>query len=204
MNALLAEGSRFVSTLPGVPEGSSVHCYPCRLLKYGDLCVGRRVASTVRDKLSAEGALTVSNQRGGQRANLTIKFRQEGEELSTQSGKYASEIFTCVRFNPQGQLCLTLSRPHTFRTSIQEVLVKHSHYGHHDTACTETVALTDYCTFNDDSQMTGSPRQLSVSEGRMILIKKLLSRILNHTGHYIKESQLAEKVKIHNEMCIIL
>ena len=74
MNALLAEGSRFVSTLPGVPEGSSVHCYSCRLLKYGDLCVGRRVASTVRDKLSAEGALTVSNQRGGQRANLTINF----------------------------------------------------------------------------------------------------------------------------------
>ena len=55
--------------------------------------------------------------------------------------------------------------------------------------------------------MTGSPRQLSVSEGRTILIKKLLSQILSHTGHCVKENQLAEKVKkFHKayEICIIL
>ena len=62
MNALVAEGSHFVATLPGVPEGSSVHCQPCKSLKYGDLWVGRHVATPIKNQLSAEGALTVSNQ----------------------------------------------------------------------------------------------------------------------------------------------
>lgn len=55
----MTEGSRYVSTLPGVSAGSAVHCRPCRSLKYGDLWIGRDVATAIKNQLS-EGAFTVS------------------------------------------------------------------------------------------------------------------------------------------------
>lgn len=115
----------------------------------------------------------------------------------TCSGKYGSDVFSCGRFNPQGQLCLSLNRPHVFRQSTTEVLDRCSGYGHQAMICTIPTVLTDHCTcpcsVGVESGVTGfSYRQLSVSDGRMILIKKLIVQILRRNGHCVKESQLEE------------
>ena len=59
---LLTEGVSFVSALPGAPEASKVQCRPCRLLKYGDLWVGRDVAAAIRANLPGEEALSVRHK----------------------------------------------------------------------------------------------------------------------------------------------
>ena len=114
-----------------------------------------------------------------------------------------SDIFTSVRLNPQGQLCLSLNRPHIFREAVQEVLEKKSKYGHENAACRQSPNTADYyihsCIFVDDDQgVKGSPhcrRQLSVTEGRILLIEKLILSILHGAGYKTQDSSFTKHVK---------
>ena len=112
--------------------------------------------------------------------------------------KYSSDVFSAVKFNPQGQLCLSLNRPFTLRKIIEKVLDRGPCYNSPNTRLT---VLTSYTRLSEEESLgkAVSSQQLSVSEGRIILVKKLLSRILSLTGHCVRESRLtdySEEVKL--------
>lgn len=112
-----------------------------------------------------------------------------------------SDVITSVRRNPHNQLCLALNRPRIFRTALHKLLETNSEYGLRDATSTHMTLVTHYLTSpeGDDPGMTGShspQHQLSVSEGRLLLIKKLLIRILKKTGHSVKECQLTNTVMV--------
>ena len=109
------------------------------------------------------------------------------ERLSNYVGASQQEVdsgggtFTTAKINPQGQLCLSLNRPHTFHKCIKEILTK-ANSPCDNIAHDQTLIITDH-----EQLMTGSPhhhrRQPSVSDGRIILVKQLVSQILSQNGH---------------------
>ncbi|CAI8031680.1 hypothetical protein GBAR_LOCUS17970, partial [Geodia barretti] len=116
------------------------------------------------------------------------------EELSAACERCGT--FTGARLNPQRQLCLSLNRPITFQRCIQQILDGRPDWGgcHGDTAPQEPIIVTDYITRSrvsgNEVELPGAPHQLSVSEGRIILVKKVLHHVLTVTGRRAAESQV--------------
>lgn len=80
-----------------------------------------------------------------------------------------------------------------------KVLERCVEYGHTDAVCKQPKLPIHCCTCLCGAKgdlgmsMTGSPHQpLGVSDGRILLIKKLLLQIMSQTGNCVKESQLKE------------
>ena len=145
---------------------------------------------------------------------MGVYLRQllQGEELLAAYERYNGSTFTGARLNPQGQVCLSLNRPITFQHCIQQILEGRLDWGgcHGDTTCQEPIIVTDYFIGShvpgNEPGLIGSPhpwQQLSIGEGRIILIKKLICHILTATGHHARESQLTNEVNTNKIYSII-
>jgi len=104
-----------------------------------------------------------------------------------------SDYFQKVVFNPQGHLCLSLNRPLTFANCIQEIHIQGQKYG-----CivgettTKSVAIAVDSFVNQKGDAGGACKektsysQLTIMEGRLILLMGLLSNLLKTVGHPVK------------------
>ena len=79
-----------------------------------------------------------------------------------------------------------------------EVLERRVEYGHVYGACNQPKLLIHCCTCLGGAKgdlgmlMTGSPhRPLGVSDGRILLIKKLLLQIMSQTGNRVKDGEVS-------------
>ena len=126
-----------------------------------------------------------------------MKLLQEEGEIGAALRK--TDVFTSVKCNRHGQLCVALNRPRIFHATITELLDNPSKYGLLDTTSRHPMLITDYFTRPGDNGpgTTGSHQyhqQLSVSEGRLLLVKKLIIHVLKKTGHRVKEGLLMKMV----------
>ena len=79
-----------------------------------------------------------------------------------------------------------------------EVLARRVEYGHIDAACNQPTLPIHCCTCLGGAKgdlgmlMTGSPHQpLGVSDGRILLLKKLLLQIMSQTGNCVKDGEVS-------------
>lgn len=106
-----------------------------------------------------------------------------------------SDYFQKVVFNPQGHLCLSLNRPLTFANCIQEIHIQGQKYGCivGETTKSVAIAVDSFVNQKGDAGDAGgackekpSYSQLTVMEGRLILLMGLLSNLLKTVGHPVK------------------
>ena len=107
-------------------------------------------------------------------------------------------MFTGGRINPQGQLCLSLNRPIIFRRCIGEILQgpPQPHWGYHSDAeylnPITVVTSAGVCEGVNEQLMAGAAacqQPMTVSEGRIVLIKRALLHLLSLTGHCVTDRQ---------------
>ena len=161
MDDLMKEGAALLSTLAdGALNASDVCCRVCKSLTYGELWVGRETASA----LPLETELTLP------------------QPLSN------SDLFTSLKRNPQGQLCLSLNRSLVLRKAIEAVLEAGLNYGLQNSPISgaESILLLG----DEDTPETVEDwlcASWNVSKGRIALVRKLLARLLRLTGHRVAE-----------------
>ena len=135
--------------------------------------------------------------------------------------------FDRISVNPQGHVYLSLNRAQVFRKTVQEVLAAGAEYGmcRSATAGNTCTILTEYtrprvsqtgvsapgekqyCEATHASSEEGAclpggvSSQPTVTDGRIILIKKLLCQLLRASGHLVQEGHIGcyfQKVVIFN------
>lgn len=158
----MKEGAALLSTLAdGALNASDVCCRVCKSLTYGELWVGRETASAL--PLETELTLPQSN----------------------------SDLFTSLKRNPQGQLCLSLNRSLVLRKAIEAVLEAGlNQYGLQNSPISgaeSILLLGDEDTPETVEEEDWLCASWNVSKGRIALVKKLLARLLSLTGHRVAE-----------------
>lgn len=115
---------------------------------------------------------------------------------SASQGFVASETsyFQKIAFNLQGHLFLFLNRPLMFAKCIQEVYVQGRKYGSSLEGASNSITIVadqlvdqnQKAAAKDACQKTMSHSELTVLEGRLILLMGLLSNLLKAAGHPVE------------------